>query len=398
MNFAALALILATVVAQAPPAQPPSQAQPAPAPSAGDLALRRGDFDAAYAAYNSAAAANPSDADAALGLGTIDLYRNDLASAKTYLTKAAELDPANPRIQSRLRVLAARTPNDADFQITMSRERVDVPFLATDPLPVLHATINGAEATLFLDTGATSIDLTPEAAKRLNVPTHAGGQGVFAGGLSAQVSTGRIDSVAFDGLTVRGIDADILPAPVELGGRKLDGAIGTTFLYHFLSTIDYVHGRLTLRRRSASNAFETEARMNGAVAVPMWLVGDHFLFAQGHVGETPVALFNIDTGGEGVGVQLTKAALDAARIVPDATKSIKFTGGGGDARAEPFVAPSVSLGTFTVANVPGLYFPDGDQFKIFPFDVAGTLSHEYFRHTELTFDFAAMKLVVAPAK
>ncbi len=268
----------------------------APAPSPGDIAFRHGDFDAAYAAYADAVAANPSDANAALGLGTIELYRNDLATAQRDLGKAAALDLANPRAQARLKAVAGREPNGTDFQIEMPGDRIDIPFLATDPLPVLHAKINGADATLFLDTGAPSLVLTPEAAQRLKVPTKSGGQGVFAGGLTGSVSTGRVDSVAFDGLTVRGIDADVLPAPVELGGRKLDGAIGTVFLYHFLSTIDYVHGRLTLRPRSASPAFEAEAKSGGAAVVPMWLVGDHFIFARANVNQAPAALFNIDTG------------------------------------------------------------------------------------------------------
>ncbi len=150
-----------------------------PGPSVGDLAFRSGDFDAAGSAYAAAAAANADDANAALGLGTIDLYRNDLDAARTYLSRAATLDPPNPRVQNRLKILAGRVPNAVDYQIAMPSERVD------------------------------------------------------------------------------------------------------------------------------------------------------------------------------------------------------------------------SLGSFTVSNVPGLYFPDGDQFKIFPFDVAGTISHLYFRRTELTFDFDAMRLIVS---
>ncbi len=91
-----------------------------------------------------AAASNPSDANAVLGLGAIDLYRNDLAAARTHLTKAAALDPGNPRVEARLNTLAARTPNAADFQIAMAAERVDVPFLATDPLPIVRAIVSGS--------------------------------------------------------------------------------------------------------------------------------------------------------------------------------------------------------------------------------------------------------------
>ncbi len=369
-------------------------AQATPAPSAGDLAFRHGDFDAAFAAYSSAVAANPNDAGAVLGLGTIELYRNHLPAARTYLMKATQLDPSNSRIAARLRALEGREPNARDFRIAMTTPEVDVPFVATDPLPLVRVKINGADALLFIDTGAPSIALTPAAAERLHVPTHAAGEGVFLGGKTAEVREGRIDSFAVPGLTVSGIPSNILPGELQLAGHQLDGAIGTAFLYRFLSTIDYVHGKLILRPHSSSAAFEAAAAKSGDTIVPMWLVADHFIFARGRVNDAPEALFNIDTGGTDLGVQLTKAALDAAHITPDASKGAEFTGGAGEARALPFTAASVSLGTAVRNDMPGLYFPDGDQYKLFPFEVAGTLSHVFFRPTALTFDFDAMKLIV----
>lgn len=96
-----------------------------------------------------------------------------------------------------------------------------------------------------------------------------------------------------------------------------------------------------------------------------------------------------------MGVQLTRDALTAAKITPDASRAQDFVGGGGAARALPFTADSVSIGTFTRKNVPGLYFPDGDQYRIFPFHVDGTVSHVFFRTASLTFDFDAMKMIVS---
>jgi len=49
----------------------------------------------------------------------------------------------------------------------------------------------------------------------------------------------------------------------------------------------------------------------------------------------------------------------------------------------------------TIRATPGTYFPDGDQYGIFPFAVAGTISHEFLKHGAVTFDFAAMKLIYA---
>jgi hypothetical protein len=51
------------------------------------------------------------------------------------------------------------------------------------------------------------------------------------------------------------------------------------------------------------------------------------------------------------------------------------------------------LGSMTVDKVPGSYTPNGDQYGIFPFEVAGTLSHMFFRHSRVTFDFEAMRLI-----
>jgi predicted aspartyl protease len=388
--FQAIALIVAVLLAQVP------AASPAPAaPSPGDLAFRAGDFDGAMHAYVTAVAANPSDPDAVLGLGTMDLYKNDLDGARAYLEHASKLLPGDARVQARLRTLEQREPHEGDYQIAMHGKIVTIPFVATEPLPIVRAKIDGQDVQLFLDTGAPGVDLTADAAQRLHLTTKAAGMGTFAGGRTAQVQQTRIDTIEFDNLTVRGIDSDVLPSSIELGGRTLDGAIGTGFLAHFLASIDYVHGRLILRPRSASDAFEGKASGAKAAIVPMWLVGDHFLFARAHVNDAPEALFNIDTGGAGLGVQLTKAQLELAKITPDTAHPGSFAGGGGTARAVPFLARSVSIGTFVQHDLPGLYFPDGDQYGIFPFAVGGTISHLFFHQAVLTFDFEAMQLIVS---
>lgn len=378
------ALILATVTALAK------------ASAGGDAAFQRGDFASALSAYSAQVAANPNDAAALLGLGTVELYCNEISSAKQHLMQALRLDPNNPTISRRLSAVNERERTAGEFQIAIRGARAVVPFVATDPLPLLRAKINGHDALLLLDTGAPAVGLTPSAATRFGVASQSEAQGVFAGGKRATVRKGRIDSVDLPGVRVSGVPAAILPGELGLNGRHVDGAIGTIFLEQFLSTIDYPHGRLVLRARSESSVFERTASEHGAAAVPMWLVGDHFLFARARVNGLHEELFNIDTGGAGLGVQLTKASLDAAGIVPAASKIQDFVGGGGPARALPFSASSLSLGTFTQRNVPGLYFPDGDQFGIFPFAVAGTLSHEFFRKAALTFDFEAMQLIVDP--
>ncbi|MBV9270153.1 MAG: aspartyl protease family protein, partial [Candidatus Eremiobacteraeota bacterium] len=127
--------------------------------------------------------------------------------------------------------------------------------------------------------------------------------------------------------------------------------------------------------------------------VPMWLVGDHFIFARASVNGGAPALYNIDSGSE-FGVQMTKDALRTAQIQPQAEKAQSFVGGGGATRIFPFIAGSVAIGDARQQSVGGMYFPDGDQYGAFPFTVGGTVSGGFLRHYAVTFDFKAMRLIL----
>ncbi len=363
-------------------------------PSEGDLAFQDGDFDAAFLAYNTALTASPNDANANLGIGTLDLYRNDLKNARTYLSRAVQLNPQNTVARIRLGTVRRRLPANDNFQISMDSPAV-IPFISADPLPTIRATVNGKPLTLFVDTGGASLDLGPDTAQRLGIAAQDEGEGIFAGGKTAPIKIARIDTVSLEGLTVHGVPGSVLAAPINIAGHHADGAIGTSFLYHFLSTIDYAGRRLVLRPKVSSALFEAQSAKSGATIVPMWLIGDHFIFARARVNDAKPALFNIDTGGAGVGVQLTRAELDASSIMPDETHPQQFTGAAGPVQVLPFTAQTVTLGNFVQQNVPGFYSQEGDQYRIFPFAVGGTLSHEFFRSTQLTMDFSSMKLIVA---
>ena len=363
-----------------------------PSPSPADALFQGGDFDGAYAAYKAAIIADPDSANALTGMGTLELYRNQLVAAERHLQQAAKLEPGDRRINARLKTLSDRLPNGS-FKVAMDRPEIDLAMVAVDPLPIVHLRVNGIEGTFFIDTGADTVDLSFDSAPKFHVAPHKEGSGIFAGGKTADVFAGHIDDISAPGIRIANVDANIIPQPMNIDGRVVDGAIGTVFLSHFLSTIDYRAKQLVLRDRSQSAAFEASEVGRGAAIVPMWLVGDHFIFIRGSVGNAE-GLYNLDTGGAGIGLQLTKASLDAAHITPDSTKASSFRGGGGSVTVFPFSAPEVSVGSVTRRDVPGAYFPDGDQYGIFPFTVAGTISHEFFRPGSVTFDFDAMNVVV----
>lgn len=219
MRLASIALSAVLALAGAPAA-----------PSPGDAEFARGHFDAALTAYTAQYATSPHDLGTLRGLGTIYLYRNDLRRARTYLSEAARIAPDDVPTQSRLHALTEREPSTTNFRITMPTDPVRVPFVATDPLPVVRAKINGKDALLVLDTGGGAVDLTVAGAKRLGIASHVAGIGIFAGGKRAEMRSGRIERVDVAGLTVRGIPCMVTPEPLKLAGRDVDGSIGTIFL------------------------------------------------------------------------------------------------------------------------------------------------------------------------
>lgn len=373
-------------------------AQSTPAPTAGDAAFSAGDFEGAARAYAAVLATKPNDAGANLGLGAVELYENDLAGAERNLGAALASDPSNDRAHRLLTEVTRRRGGDGTYRVEPFGDEARIAFVATDPLPVLSARVNGHDALFIIDTGAPGIVLDPDFAREIGVSMHAAGEGVFAGGRRAPVMKGEVDSFALGPVTVDRLPVTLLPTRSFglLPGKRLDGIVGTGFLYQFLSTIDYVHGQLVLRPRSASAQFEQRAKADNASVVPMWLVSDHFLFARGRFNDGREGLLSVDTGLAGAGAQATKQAIDDAKIALDEAHAFQGMGGGGMVRSIPFTA-SVTVGTRRVENVAGVYTPDGSQFGIFPFTVLGTVSHSYFRQCALTFDFDAMRLVMTGA-
>ncbi len=278
------------------------------------------------------------------------------------------------------------------YQISGSPPQTVIPFVATDPLPVVQVSIGGRQAYFLIDTGAPDLILAPDLVKELGLQTQAAGEGVFAGGRRAPVERTVIPEIQLGALRIANAPAAVMRQGLQLPGPKIEGIIGTGLLMRFLPTLDYCRGELVLRPRGASAGAERAAERARANIVPMWLAGDHFMLARAHLQQASDKLFLIDTGLAGGGVSATKATLDEAGVVIDPALARTGMGGGGAVTVIPFRA-GATLGSMTVEDVPGFYSPGGDPFGIFPFKVGGLLSHMFFRHSRLTLDFEAMRLI-----
>lgn len=359
---------------------------PIAAVSAPDLAQAQalftsGDWDAAAKAFEGLLRADPSDPEVAVGLARLRLAENALAEA----SRLAALAPADP-VATRVSSAAAsrRTLLDASVE---GPARVSVPFLAVDPLPVVEVRVNGRRARFYVDTGGGDPILDPTFAQELSLKVSTAGMGTFAGGKQASVGSARVETFALGEAMMRQVDVQVVPTrAIPIFHPPADGVVGTRTLLRFLATIDYQNGRLVLRRRRLEQP-------TGA-AVRMWWYGDHFLMARGRVADAPEALYFIDTGLAGGGLMPSEATIKAAHLDVSAPAGTGVNGAAQAVRVIPFTAPSVTLGSVTRTDVPGLWSPDGSVLKIFPFACAGLISHSFFRPGSLTFDVDDMRLFI----
>lgn len=362
--------------------------------SAADQAFIAGEFDRAEHLYLLNVQSGMKDAHDLSRLGDLNLFNNRNAIAVSFYKRALAVDPKDK--------IAARGLKEAQERIQSSVSQpafgrtTIVPFVTIDPLPVVKVHLDHRrDAYFLLDTGAPGVVIDPALAKELKRDVSSAGSGIFAGGKAAKVEQTTLDSLELGKAEVRNIPVAVLPmagAPAP-EGIHVEGILGTAFFARFLTTLDYAKGRLVLAPRSSAGAFERRAAKSGATPARMWLVGDHFLFARASVNQRFSGFFNIDTGGNGFGLQLAESEVAKSGVTLDVKNKSTMAGPGGEVTAAPFLA-AVKLGGFERQSVPGIVTLGGDQYGIFPFKVSGTLTHEFFKGHRVTFDFNAMQMVV----
>jgi predicted aspartyl protease len=418
--------------ATAATAEPTAQPKQSEFDSAGRL-FQAGKFAEAGKLYSQIVGQNPKDFSATLQLGRIALLSNRLDDAQEWLEKAISLQPGNV---DRKVILAEAFYRRDDFQrAAASLKGVDVSsnklireqyptlnvamlesfkgqtpyelkgngastrvkFVKTDPLPLVNVRVNGGdEVTFFIDTGGSEVTLDTDFAKELGVPQFGGVQGTFSGGQHAEVQLGRIESLTLGDWTVKNVPTAMLPLrqlSEGLGVKQINGIIGTTLFYHFLTTMDYPHGELVLRRKDAKTLEEFKAQSSGKrVTVPIWMASDHFMVGWGRVETLPPTLLFVDTGLVGAGVKLAESVIKEAGIKLEENKATEGACGGGTLKIVPYTVHQLSFGEIKEENVPGLYDGPFPWQYMFGFHLAGMVGHDFFKPYAVTFDFQNMQI------
>ena len=394
--------------------------------------FRAGMFEEARAGYASLASENPEDYTAILGLGRVALLGDRLKEAEQWFRKAVALRPgeADPTIMlaaalyraddfgkalealegvdiesSRLIVEQYPTLNRAvlnsfsgqiPYELEAKGQSTRLKFLRTDPLPLVSVRVNGGkEATFFIDTGGSVVTLDSDFARELGVPILGSVEGTFSGGQTTTVQQGRIDQLTLGDWNVRNLPVAILPLRQlsdGLGAKQIDGILGTTLFYHFLTTLDYPRAELVLRRKDSESRKQFMATAGAAITVPFWLASDHFMVAWGRIETLPPSLLFVDTGLAGAGVKLAESVIKAAGIVLEKDKATEGAGGGGTLKTIPYVVSKLAFGNAKQQNVLGLYDGPFPWETMFGFHLAGMVGHDFFKRYAVTLDFESMQI------
>ena len=417
--------------ATAATAEPTAQAKQSESDSAVQL-FQAGKFSDAGKLYSKIVAQNPKDDSAILQLGRIALLSNRLDDAQKWLQKAITLKPGDADAKVMLSQVfyrrddfqkAAAALNGVDvssnklvidqyptsnvamlesfkgqtpYELHGGGTNTHVKFVKTDPLPIVNVRVNGGkEVTFFIDTGASVVTLDTEFAKELGVPQFGGIQGTFSGGQHTEVQIGRIESLTLGDLTVKNLPTAMLPLrqlSEGFGVKQIDGIIGTTLFYHFLTTMDYPHGELVLRRKDARTLEEFKKSPGKRVTVPIWMASDHFMVGWGRVETLPPSLLFVDTGLMDAGVKLAESVIKEAGIQLEENRAAQGAGGGGTLRIVPYTVHQVSLGDIKEENVQGVYDGPFPFENTFGFHLAGMVGHDFFKPYAVTFDFQNMQI------
>jgi len=397
-----------------------------------DRLFQAGKFDAAGKHYSKIVAQNPKDHSAILQLGRIALVSNRLDEAQKWLEKAKTLQPDDTDAKVMLAEVfyrrddfqkAAASLNGVDvsnnkliisqyptlnvaklesfkgqkpYDLQGNGESTRLKFVRTEPLPIVNVRVNGGdEVTFFIDTGGSEVALDTDFAKELGVPQFGAVQGTFSGGQHQEVKLGRIESLAVGDWTVKNLPVGMLPLrqlSEGLGVKQINGIIGTTLFYHFLTTMDYPRGELVLRRKTAKNLEEFKKSAGKRVTVPIWMASDHFMVGWGRVETLAPTLLFVDTGLVGAGVKLAESVIKEAGIKLEQNKAFEGAGGGGSLKIVPYTVHQLSFGDIKEQNVGGLYDGPFPWENMFGFHLAGMVSHDFFKPYAVSLDFQNMEI------
>jgi clan AA aspartic protease (TIGR02281 family) len=260
--------------------------------------------------------------------------------------------------------------------------------LSTNPVPVeieddhvmVRGTLNGHEVRFVLDTGASHVLVSPEAAAAAGIQKMAKvGFGAFGNGRGI-ARKGVADSVAVGPATAEMVPLAIMAIPPPLTD---DGLLGLSFLGQFTFRLDYLQKLLSFAPPASGDL------MRGGSIIPLEGEG-LFVAVQAEVDGIPAKLL-LDTGASQALI-LRSWFVEKQKLRERYPKRLSMvTGLGllGRTHGEITRLQTLKLGDYIITNV---FTEFETKANTWPGDFAGFVGAPILSRFNLTFDLAGRRL------
>lgn len=379
--------------------------------------LKLGRLDEAASIFARSLALAPGDDAAEAGLGKIALFNDRLAAAESLLAGvpndpeairdrfagclrrqdwAGAIELAEDASETgRVPLLEALGDGPA-YDVTAGPAEATVFWTRAYPVPLVRVKLNGNSVLMALDTGTADLLIDDSAARR-NKVTSLGGQRLeFWMGTRVAVKNAMVQRLEIGGYKVERIPAGTLSLrkwTIEINPRSeaVVGIIGLNFLRRFRPTFDYPAQRLVLRR--GETPFTPDA---GAQSVPFHVWGHAELTVRGAISGSRPMTFVVQSGVPGCGIGAPQEVFDEVGMKAGAISRL-VKGAGSWLSGRPWAevtASAVSVGPVVRDRVPG-WSGALDSGELWRHGVRrdALVSHDFFRRSRVTYDWAARKLV-----
>jgi hypothetical protein len=401
-----------------------------------DLLFKAGYFQDARANLQPLADSPAAPIEALMLMGDLEYLLGDYDAAEEYLQRALEsaADDVQAQIMAQIKLLFVyyqtnqyakshdllkgfedgivlptwdlmKAFEEPPYQIDWNgASETIIPFVFTDPLPLLPVEINGEPIWVLIDTGGDAFVLDEEIAASLGIEPVTTVMGTGGGGLQREVGLGRADTLKIGDVTIHSVPVMTTAtqrwSDIYEGDYTLGGIITTGVLKQFLSTIDYLNGQLILRPRTEGGKQALQQELEGQTVseVPFTLALTHMMMARGKLNDQENLTFFVDSGladEEGAGFAAPIQTLNYVGIpVPETSVDPDDVGGlGGQYATGYFPIEALGLGSLTQKDLLGEYgsLTAESYWNPAGFIQDGLISHNFLRqYDSWTMDFSDM--------
>lgn len=259
-----------------------------------------------------------------------------------------------------------------------------VPVEVEDGQVWVKVAVNGHPLRLFLDTGASHLLLSPEAAELVGIGKTKALQFSGFGDQPGRAKQGRASSVVAGEAVANNVPVAITPIPAAF---RSDGFLGLSFLRHFKFRVDYDQKLLSFAPFNENTLRTGDSCLSLESVYPLMTV-------RCELDGIPAKLL-VDTGA-GQGLILKSWFVDQHGLGERCPKRLNVvTGEGlrGETRGEITRIPKLRLGNHILTNIYA-EFQTGKSAR--HDEIAGFLGSQVLRRFNLTFDLSRSLVWIEP--